>query len=312
MGPFALRFTDTIGVRWYGISYAMGFIAAWQLLRWLAKTGRTQLKPELVGDYMTWCIAGVVLGGRLGHVLLYDQFLLWKFSTDVPFWGVLEIHRGGMSSHGGIIGVVVVTVLFARRVGISSLGLVDTAAFMTPPGLMFGRLANWVNGELWGKALPDAMQAAPPWWSVKYPEEALSLAPTPDAYVSAKHLYAMVYAGNAQAMQEVAALVPARYPNNFIQAFTDGPLLMLALIIVWWKPRHAGALTGTFLIAYGILRNVSEQFREPDSGVFTIGVVTLPMMVSAVMVAIGVAVIVYAKRSRGPLMGGVGPQLRAD
>jgi phosphatidylglycerol:prolipoprotein diacylglycerol transferase len=199
--------------------------------------------------------------------------------------------------------------MFARRVGISSLGLVDTAAFMTPPGLMFGRLANWVNGELWGKVLPGAMQAAPPWWSVKYPDEALVLAPTPDAYVAAKHLHAMVYAGNTQAIQDIAALVPARYPNNFIQALTDGPLLMLALIIVWWKPRHAGALTGTFLIAYGILRNVSEQFREPDDGVFTVGSVTVPMMVSAIMVLLGVAVIIYSTRTKGSLIGGVAPRV---
>jgi phosphatidylglycerol:prolipoprotein diacylglycerol transferase len=84
---------------------------------------------------------------------------------------------------------------------------------------------------------------------------------------------------------------------------------MLALIIVWWKPRHAGALTGTFLIAYGILRNVSEQFREPDDGVFTVGSVTVPMMVSAIMVLLGVAVIIYSTRTKGSLIGGVAPRV---
>ena len=308
LDPFVVRFSGSVGVRWYGVSYACGFLVAWLIVRWLARTARTQLRPELVGDYVTWCIAGVVLGGRLGHVLLYDQQLLWKFTSEFPFWGLLEIHKGGMASHGGIAGVVIATVIYARRQGISALGLIDTAAFMTPPGLMFGRLANWVNGELWGKVLPDSMQASPPWWSVKYPDEALMRAQTPEAYAQAKHLHTMAYAGDRDALDAIAKLVPAHYPNNFIQALTDGPMLMLVFVIVWWKPRHAGTLTGTFLIAYGILRNISEQLREPDEGVFAIGPVTLPMMVSAVMVVLGIAVIAWSQRAKGPMLGGVRPR----
>lgn len=309
LDPFVFEISPGVGPRWYGMSYAAGFVAAWFLLRWLARSGRTPLRPALVGDYITWCIVGVVAGGRLGHALLYQRDLLWTFSGSVPFWELLAIHRGGMSSHGGIAGVVLASALFARRHGIAPLALVDTAAFITPPGLMFGRLANWVNGELPGKLLPADMQADPPWWSVKYPADALALATTPDAFDRARHLNAMAYAGDPSAIREVAALVPAHYPNNFIQAFTDGPVLMLVFVAVWWKPRHAGVLTGAFLVAYGLLRNVSEQLREPDEDVFTVGPLTTPMLVSALMVLLGAVVLGRAARAPGPaLIGGVRPR----
>jgi phosphatidylglycerol:prolipoprotein diacylglycerol transferase len=311
MDPFVFRVTDTFGPRWYGMSYALGFVVAWLILRWLARTGRTPLRPELVGDFITWCIVGVVVGGRLGHVLLYERDILWTFSSSFPFWEVLAIHRGGMSSHGGITGVIIACAVFARRNGIAPAAMVDTAAFITPAGLMFGRLANWVNGELWGKVLPAAMQASPPWWSVKYPREAIDLAGSAASRGQAEHLVTMAYAGDPRAVAEVAALVPARYPNNFIQAFTDGPMLMLVLVLVWWKPRRAGTLSGAFLVGYGVLRFCSEQYREPDSailfGVPPLGDVTSPILVSMLMVVIGAAVI--ALRPRGSqLIGGVRPR----
>lgn len=307
MDPFVFELSQGVGPRWYGVSYMMGFVAAWLVLRWLSRTGRVPLRPEQVGDYITWAIVGVVVGGRLGHAVLYDRALLWTFSPSFPFWELLAIHRGGMASHGGIAGVILASALFARRNGFAPLAMIDTAAFITPPGLMFGRLANWVNGELPGKALPEAMQASPPWWSVKYPEEAMRLAATPDAYAHAKHLVAMAYSGDARAIAEVAALVPARYPNNFIQAFTDGPALMLLFVAVWWRPRLAGALSAAFLIGYGVLRNVSEQFREPDAEVFAIGPLTTPMLVSGGMVVAGIAVLALRPRN-GPTLGGVAPR----
>ena len=307
LDPFVFEISQGIGPRWYGVSYAMGFLVAWLVLRWLARTGRTPLPAALVGDYITWCIVGVVVGGRLGHVLFYDRELLWTFTDKVPWWELLAIQRGGMSSHGGVIGVVTASILFARRHGIGRLAMVDTAAFITPPGLMFGRLANWVNGELPGKLLPQAMQANPPWWSVKYPEEAISLATTPDAQAHARHLVAMAYAGDDASISEVAKLVPAHYPNNFIQAATDGPALMLLFVLVWWRPRRAGALTAAFLIGYGLLRNVSEAYREPDHDVFTVGPLTAPMLLSMLMVALGVAVLELRPRD-GQLIGGVAPR----
>ena len=311
LDPFVFRITDTFGPRWYGVSYALGFVAAWLVLRWLSRTGRTPLRPELLGDFITWCIVGVVVGGRLGHVLLYERDILWTFSSSFPFWELLAIHRGGMASHGGITGVILASILFARRHGIAPLAVIDTSAFIAPAGLMFGRLANWVNGELVGKVLPASMQASPPWWSVKYPREAIDLAGSAASREQAEHLVTMAYAGDPRAISEVAALVPARYPNNFIQAFTDGPMLMLVLVAVWWRPRLAGTLSGAFLMGYGALRFCSEQYREPDSTVLfnagPAGDVTSPILVSVLMIAIGAAVVALRPRG-GPLIGGVRPR----
>lgn len=305
LNPFAIQFTETFGIRWYGLSYMSGFVVAWLLVRWLAGSKRIPLPAALVGDYITACVLGVIIGGRLGHAVLYDRALFWTFHDSFPWWGLLEIHKGGMASHGGITGVFLANVFFAYRHALPVLCLADTAAFIAPPGLMFGRLANWVNGELPGKLLPDAMQADPPAWSVKYPEELLQRAQTPEAYANAKHLVTMAYAHDPDAIARVAAMVPARYPNNFIQALTDGPMLMTILVLVWLKPRHGGTLFGAFLVGYGILRNVSEQFRVPDEDVFAIGHVTLPMMLSAGMVLAGITIIAWARRSRQPLAGGL-------
>ncbi len=304
LNPFAVQFSDSFGIRWYGLAYMTGFIVAWLLVRWLSRSGRIPLRPLQVGDYITACVLGVIIGGRLGHVLFYDRELLWHFGDSFPYWGLLEIHKGGMSSHGGILGVFAAMWVYGTRHQIPYLALCDTACYIAPPGLMFGRLANWVNGELWGKVLPDDMQASAPWWSVKYPEEAIQLAPTVDAHAQAVHLSTLAHAGDAHAAAQIAALVPARYPNNFIQAATDGPLIMLVLVAVWWKPRHAGTIFGAFLISYGILRNVSEQYREPDEGVYTLGPLTLPMLLSIAMVLAGLLLIRYARRSAQPLVGG--------
>ncbi|NBV65260.1 MAG: prolipoprotein diacylglyceryl transferase, partial [Planctomycetes bacterium] len=171
--PFALQFGNGFGVRWYGISYAAGFLVAWLIMRWMSLTRRTPLSVDQVGDFLTWLIGGVLIGGRVGHVLFYDQHLLWQFTGEFPFWGLLFIHKGGMSSHGGILGVLIACFWWARRNAVPVGHVTDLASFSSCPGLGFGRLANWVNGELWGKPLPDDMQASAPWWSVKYPEQML-------------------------------------------------------------------------------------------------------------------------------------------
>ena len=312
LDPFVVRISGDFGIRWYGLAYVTGFVAALALTHWLSRTRRIPLPPARVADFITVAVLGVLVGGRLGHAIFYDPELLISFSGSFPFWELLAIHHGGMSSHGGILGVFAAMWIFGRRNAVPFWSLCDTACFIAPAGLMLGRLANWVNGELPGKALPPSMQGDPPWWSVKYPEEAIDIAVAgvrdgslPASSVdSATALAHAAYAGDANAAAQIAALVPARYPNNFIQAATDGPLLMLVLVLVWWKPRHAGTLFGAFLIAYGLLRNVSEQYRVPDPDILTIGPVTLPMLLSAAMVLAGILLIRHAKSSAQPLVGG--------
>ncbi len=303
LDPFAIQFTESFGIRWYGLAYLTGFVAGWLITRWLAKRGCVPLTVAQVGDFITACVLGVVLGGRLGHILFYEPALLTTFHNGFPYWGVLDLHKGGMSSHGGMVGCILAMAWSAYIFRVPFMALCDTVCFIAPPGLMLGRLANWVNGELWGKVLPASMQQNPPFWSVKFPEEAILTAPTPAARAQAEHLYAMAYSGSAEAAQQIAQLVPARFPSQWFQAFTDGPVLMLVLVLVWLKPRHAGTLFGVFFITYGLLRILSEQFREPDAGVYMIGPVTLPMMLSGGMVLLGVGA--WVANLRNLMVGGL-------
>lgn len=328
VNPFLIDFGGGFGIRWYGLSYLAGFLVAWLILRWLARHGRTPLSDAQVGDLLTYLVVGVIVGGRLGDVLFYHQSLLWKFGGSFPFWGVLEIHKGGMSSHGGIVGVIVACVVFARKCRVPWLHVTDLAGFAAPPGLAFGRLANWVNGELPGKPLPASMQGEPPWWSVKYPEELVTdgfarsseLAELPAVKALAARaaatgdsladvVYRACYAGNRELVEQVAPLLTARFPNNFIQAATDGIGLGLAMLLVGLVPRKPGVLSGTFLATYGVLRIASESFREPDEGVHSIGPLTLPMLLSLGMVVAGLALVAACSRRPSPAFGGL---LRRD
>ncbi len=312
--PFVVRISGDFGVRWYGLAYAAAFIVGWLLLRWFAKTGRTMLSVAQVGDFVTAIVLGVLIGGRVGHVLFYEPQLLVKFTGDFPFWGLLEIHHGGMSSHGGIAGIAAVCFLLARQWRVPVLHLGDLACFAAPVGVGFGRLANWVNGELWGKPLPEAAQASPPWWSVKFPEEILTqgfahadeisklaasrsaLHLEPDVPI-AKALFDACYAGNAAAIAKVAPLLTARYPINFMQAFTDGVILMAVLVIAWLRPRPAGWIFGWFFLTYGVLRLFTEQYRVPDPDIMTIGPITLPMILSGAMSLIGLVTLIAVSRN---------------
>jgi len=321
LSPFALDLGGGYGLRWYGLSYAAGFVAGWLILRWLAARGSILLSGPQLADFVFVVVVGVIVGGRLGHVLFYDRALLWTFSSAFPWWGVLEIHHGGMSSHGGIIGVALAILLFSRRSGIPFLHLLDCAAIGSPPGLGFGRLANWVNGELWGKPLPAEQWLSPPWWSTKFPREILDPAyPRLDALVPLRRsgvvdpaapfprsLVDACYRGEQQAIDALAPHLTPHYPNQFLQALTDGPILLAVIVVVWWRPRRPGVVAGWFFASYGVLRMGTEQLRERDAGVFTMGPLTLPMLLSLALVAGGVALALFAasRRSVEPI-GGIG------
>ncbi len=174
LDPFAIQITETFGIRWYGLAYAVGFLLGWLFLRWMAKTGRSPMSLRDTSDIMMPIILGVLLGGRLGYCIFYEPSLLIDFSSQFPFWGVLAINRGGMASHGGMIGVILACMWFAWRRRISWRHLIDLGALGCTAGFFFGRLANFTNAELWGRPLDATMRNNPPWWSVKYPREVTS------------------------------------------------------------------------------------------------------------------------------------------
>ncbi|MEY2794368.1 MAG: prolipoprotein diacylglyceryl transferase [Planctomycetota bacterium] len=318
LDPFVFEISPGIGPRWYGMSYLAGFVVGWLVLRWLARSGRIPLSTRQVGDLVTNVIIGVIVGGRVGHVVFYDRPLLWQFSDAFPFWGLLEINKGGMSSHGGVIGVALAIILFARREKLPILVVGDAVAFAVPWGLMFGRLANWVNGELWGRALPDVMQANPPWWSVKYPEELTlftdvpaaleplrELAPATERLSDAKFLawvqstaYDHANSAHDAVITAITPVLTAYYPSQFFQALAEGPCLLLLMSLAWLAPRRAGTISAVFLAGYGVLRYTTEQFREADSPVIALGFLTLPMLLSITMIAFGVMFFVLSRKSQ--------------
>ncbi len=337
--PFAVHFPagwPLEGIKWYGLAYLAGFAVAWVLLRWLSRTGRSALAPAAIPDLMVFIVVGVLLGGRLGYCAFYEPALLVQFTSRFPFWGFLAIHKGGMASHGGMIGVIVACWLFARSRGVSALHLLDLATLMSLPGLFFGRLANFVNAELPGVALPAARQASPPWWSVKYPDELLQpgfdvarLEPVRNDLVKALDLPAGVYDqdlldaawralhdGDQRVIELVQPLLTAFHPSQLYQANTDGPILAILLVAVWWKPRKPGVVGSWFLVGYGVLRLVTEVFRQPDPGVRTwhtpLGDLSRGQLLSALMVIVGAACVVVACRRDVPKVGGLGPRSKAE
>ncbi|MFO0873585.1 MAG: prolipoprotein diacylglyceryl transferase [Phycisphaerales bacterium] len=314
--PYVVRISGDFGIRWYGLAYLTGFVIAWLVMRWMAKSGRVLLKPAQVADFVTAMIVGVLVGGRVGHAIFYDRSLLTTFTSTPPFWELFAIHHGGMSSHGGIIGVILACIWFGRRNGLPTWHLLDIVAFTCPAGLGLGRVANFINGELWGRPLPDSMRADPPWWSIKYPEEILSkgfdanrLVPLVD-YIDprqplAQSIFQDAQRGRTIVIEHLAPLLTPHWPSQIFQAITDGAILPAVLVIVWWKPRVPGVVAAWFLMAYGALRFTTEQFRTPDQDVLTIAGATLPMWLSIAMIVAGLLVLATIGRRDVPRLGGL-------
>lgn len=265
-----------LAIRWYGVSYLAGFALCWWLGRRRAERltamGDTWSASD-VSDLVFYGAMGAVIGGRVGFVLFYgfDQFLadpLWLFRT----W------EGGMSFHGGLLGVLTAFWLFARSTGRTFLQVGDFMAPLCPPGIGFGRLANFINTEL-----PGRVTEVP--WGLQYPCDA-------------------VYALNPLCVGQWESV--ARHPSPLYQAFTEGLLLFVVLWFFSRTPRRRGAVAGVFLAGYGVCRFVTEFFRQPDAGIGFVAFDWLSMgqLLSAPMILAGVGLIVWSRRQPQPV--GVG------
>jgi phosphatidylglycerol:prolipoprotein diacylglycerol transferase len=311
LDPFAIQVGDTMGLRWYGLSYVAGFFLAWAIVRWLAARGRARIRPDQVGDIMFVVVLGVLLGGRLGYALFYDPSLFITWSDSFPWWELLAIHRGGMASHGGMIGIVVALLWWSRRHGVSFLHLLDLGTVAGPPGLFLGRLANFVNAELWGRALPAARQINPPWWSVKYPSEIeewvangddrlLELetlrSQVPGDQVFHESIMGGLQSGNQIIVEHVTPLLTAWYPSQVIQAISEGPLLLGAMLLIWLRPKKPGVMAGWFVVTYGCLRVATEFFRQPDVGVSLLAGLSRGQQLSILMVGVGLIIVLLCGR----------------
>lgn len=232
LNPFLIRFTGNFGIRYYGLSYVLGFLAAAGLLHLYARAGKSALRPERISDFMVAAVIGVMLGGRIGSYLLYDG---WRTFGSDPL-AILRIWDGGMASHGGMIGVVLAIAWFGRSEGIAFAHLADLVASTAPAGILFGRIANFVNGELWGR-----VSTVP--WAVIFPRSAEPGTPL--------------------------ASIPPRHPSQLYEAGLEGALLLAFMQWRFWRSdavrEHPGRLAGEFLAAYALVRIAGETFREPDA-----------------------------------------------
>ena len=252
IGPFAIR--------WYALAYIAGLLLGWRYIVRLTETsalwgGKGPATREEIDDLLLWAALGVILGGRLGYVLFYKPAYYFANPGDI-----VAVWEGGMSFHGGFLGVVLAIVLFARRKEITLWPLGDMVAAATPIGLFFGRIANFINAELWGR--PSDVP-----WAVIFPTDPLG--------------------------------VP-RHPSQLYEAALEGIVLFILLRFLTHHTdalKKPGTIVGAFITGYGASRICVEFFREPDAHIgYYAGIFTQGMLLSLPMLLIGLAIIFWAQR----------------
>ena len=271
------------GPRWYGVAYVLSFLLGYLLYRWLARRGYTEMPAEKVADFITLAaIFGVMLGGRLGWILFYG----WREVVADPF-SALKVWEGGMSSHGGILGLVLFTFWFARRHRLSWTGIGDNLCVVAPIGLFIVRCANFINGELYGRpAGPPGGPASVP-WAVIFPAEIGDRLPPIE-----------VIQHDETVRQSLRQMLPPRHPSQLYEAFLEGVVLFVILWFLRTRMRvPRGVITGAFFILYAALRIVGEIFREPDPA-WHVGPLSAGQFLSIFLIAIGAVFLVTGLRRR--------------
>jgi phosphatidylglycerol:prolipoprotein diacylglycerol transferase len=250
IGPFPIR--------WYAIAYIAGLMLGWHYIKWMVRRPPNAMTEIEVDDLLVWVTLGVVLGGRLGYVLFYKPGLYLANPLEA-----LALWHGGMSFHGGLLGVIAAIAAFARRRKLSFLAVGDTVSCAVPIGLFFGRIANFINGELFGRVAPDV-----PW--------------------------AMAFPGGGP---------EPRHPSQIYEAVLEGLVLGVILHLLWRNPGlrdRQGTLTGLFLIGYGLARITAEFFRQPDAHLgFLFAGATMGQLLSLPLLAGGLLFVWWAGRAKG-------------
>ncbi len=297
LNPILFEFTSWLKIHWYGLAYVLGFVSGYWCLVYLARKKIGVLEEPELADFITYAaIFGVLLGGRLGYMLFYatDEFFAHPLT-------LFKLQNGGMASHGGILGLFFYTLYYAVKHRKSWPGLGDNLVCVAPLGLMFGRLANFVNGELWGVPCADGFPLA-----VRFPTELASMgradyefilsklpnmdpASTPDEVVQAAREHPDV----AQVLYD---FLPSRHPSQLYEAALEGVVLFVILMTVRLKfPRAPhGLLTGLFFLFYAAFRMfIEHNYRVGDGNILGM---SRGFFYSTFMIGIGLAFVIYAAR----------------
>jgi len=292
LGPLQLR--------WYAVGYLFGFIAGMSILQRLARARVFPIAPEKVPDLLFWLILGVMFGGRIGYCLFYkpELFLTWR---------VIAVWEGGLSFHGGLLGVVVASILWSWSQRLSAWRVLDCMALATTPGVFAVRIANFINGELYGRVTDETVP-----WAMRFPSDPIALNKL--GIIGGMGIRdrdaALREAIESGAWERIRDQVPLRHPSQLYEALGEGLLLGLVLLVVYLatrrKPLGSGVYGGIFALGYGGVRFVVEYFRQPDAQFrdaedplgTVIGSFTMGQVLCAAMIAYGLAVILFRWKRR--------------
>jgi phosphatidylglycerol:prolipoprotein diacylglycerol transferase len=320
LSPFLpyLRFTESFGIRYYSLAYLIGVVwGGWLIWRW-AKQQRAPIYPSEVQDLAVFIALGMILGGRLGYCIFYSPSL-FGFSPGFPWWGVLKVYEGGMASHGGAIGMAIACWWWAHKRRRTIAALADSIAVVIPIGVFLGRIANFINGELWGRPTDGS-------WGVVFPaaihedaeyrlKQGLSSASElaqafaeigvpgsgdPQAWDQFVH-HQGPWAGEAWQQFFLTWGVP-RHPSQLYAAVLEGLVVVSVALLVHRRHRRPGLSAATVLIVYALGRILNECWRQWDQGIEPVFGLTRGQILSLPFLAIGVGLAIWAWR-RGPRPG---------
>jgi phosphatidylglycerol:prolipoprotein diacylglycerol transferase len=305
--PVAIDLPGPVDVRWYGLGYLAAFTAGYLVLRALSRSGFLRLSEEAIGDLIFALILGTILGGRLGYILFYD------FAEFAAHPGrIFRIWEGGLSFHGGLIGVLLAAGWFTRKHRVSFLHLGDAMALAVPFGIFAVRLANFVNGELYGRIAGAGVP-----WAMRFPTDPVALRLLGAEGLGMRDRELLIDRAYASGLWEtIRGQVPLRHPSQLYEAGTEGLLMLVILwsVYAWARSRERrlpeGTYGGIFLLAYGLFRSFIEQFRQPDVQ-FTgpgdplgtvLGPFTMGQVLSAFMILAGLGLLArsWLASRRGP------------
>jgi phosphatidylglycerol:prolipoprotein diacylglycerol transferase len=298
--PVLLDLPGPFDIRWYGLMYVVAFIAGQTILTRLCRSGFLPMPEQRVGDLILWLVVGVLVGGRLGHAIFYER-------QNLDPRHFIEVWKGGLSFHGGLVGVVVTVALFARKAKLPGWRLGDAMALAVTPGIFAVRCANFINGELFGRVTTASVP-----WAMRFPTDsrAAAVLGTTGLEIRERELKTL-QAMHDGTWQRVMHDVPLRHPSQIYEALGEGLLMGLVMLLLYRATRarrlSAGVYGGIFLAGYGVVRFGLEFFREPDPQLgYVLGPFTRGQQLCFAMIVVGLG-IVLLRRGKGP-----GPQPGAD